>query len=227
LIAFPFFVVSSPSQSQERPNELQNKDIVHMINAKMPPEAIIAKIKDFTCSFNTAPSALIELASQGVPTEVLVAMIQANPPVMPKADMTVFGIPLGQPFAVPECRKEKFLKSVTYLPTRTNYFKVDLALDSGKINGQAILVLRSIAFQIKNCGDYVFSVGRHVIQRGFGAVSSILLCCIPGGTEFWIFSSPGINHAAIDVRQLSGTSHNAARRRVGKSRPRRCPYSLS
>jgi hypothetical protein len=124
LIALAFFGFSARAQSPERANVLQNKDILNMIDAKIPTETIVSKIKGSTCSFNTAPSALIELASQGVPSEVLVAMIQANPPVMPKApDMTVFGIPLGQRFALPECRKEKFLKSVTYLPARTICFQ--------------------------------------------------------------------------------------------------------
>jgi hypothetical protein len=60
-----------------RTPRLTNKDVVALITAGISSDVIIAKIKASLCEFNTEPAALAELKGQGVPNDVLKAMVEA------------------------------------------------------------------------------------------------------------------------------------------------------
>jgi hypothetical protein len=56
---------------------LSNGDVVGMIKAGIGAEVVIAEIKAARCSFETNPTALIELKNVGVPDSVILAMVEA------------------------------------------------------------------------------------------------------------------------------------------------------
>ncbi len=56
---------------------LGNKDIVLMVEHKVETELIIKAIKSSPCTFDTFPPVLKEMKRQGVPEEVLQAMLEA------------------------------------------------------------------------------------------------------------------------------------------------------
>jgi membrane-associated protease RseP (regulator of RpoE activity) len=56
---------------------LSNGDVINMIKAGIGAETVIAEIKTARCSFETSPSALIELKGAGLPDSVILAMVQA------------------------------------------------------------------------------------------------------------------------------------------------------
>jgi PEGA domain-containing protein len=70
-----FGLTSIRAQSYTEP--LTNHDIVKMVKAKESPEQIIAKIKNSSCHFDTNPTVISELRSQGVPESILQAMLDA------------------------------------------------------------------------------------------------------------------------------------------------------
>jgi hypothetical protein len=62
----------------QQPGPLSNQDIFHLIEAGIPSETIVAKIKASVCRFDTSTDALIALKTKGVPEAVLTAMVQAT-----------------------------------------------------------------------------------------------------------------------------------------------------
>jgi hypothetical protein len=56
---------------------LSNKDVLLMVERRVPSETIISAIKSSPCTFDTFPSVLKELKRRGVPEEVLQAMLDA------------------------------------------------------------------------------------------------------------------------------------------------------
>jgi hypothetical protein len=56
---------------------LTNKQVVEMVKAGLSAEVIISKIKTSRCNFETDPSILAEMKHNGVPNEVLKAMIDS------------------------------------------------------------------------------------------------------------------------------------------------------
>jgi hypothetical protein len=56
---------------------LSNDDIVDMIKAGIGAETVISEIRVAVCSFETSPTALIELKHAGLPDSVILAMVQA------------------------------------------------------------------------------------------------------------------------------------------------------
>jgi hypothetical protein len=66
--------VESQSKTQR---SLSNNDVVSMVKAGIGVEIVIAEIKAARCSFETSPTALIELKNAGVPDSVILAMVQA------------------------------------------------------------------------------------------------------------------------------------------------------
>ena len=56
---------------------LTNPDVLALLEAKLAPDVIVAKIKSARCDFDTSPTALQQLKAQGVADEVLVAMVEA------------------------------------------------------------------------------------------------------------------------------------------------------
>lgn len=56
---------------------LNNNDVVGMVKAGIGAEVIVAKIKSSSCAFDTSPAALKQLKGDGVPDNVVLAMVQA------------------------------------------------------------------------------------------------------------------------------------------------------
>jgi hypothetical protein len=76
LVLFLFtqsFVFALPQQ--DGMPRLTNKQVVEMVKAGLSAEVIISKIKTSRCNFDTDPSILAEMKHNGVPNEVLKAMI--------------------------------------------------------------------------------------------------------------------------------------------------------
>jgi hypothetical protein len=87
LIAGPSRVATKNFQQSQGPAAvLTNQDVLSMTKAKLAPEIIIAKIQTSTCNFDTSPGELQRLKSEGVPDELIVAMINA-----PKAEKSSGG----------------------------------------------------------------------------------------------------------------------------------------
>jgi len=64
-------------QSQSSSTALSNQDVLAMLKAELPVELIIAKIKSSDCNFDTSPETLKKFQTDGVPGEVIMAMIVA------------------------------------------------------------------------------------------------------------------------------------------------------
>jgi hypothetical protein len=56
---------------------LDNQDVLRMVKADFAPETIIAQIKSAPCNFVTSRAALQQLKEEGVPDEVILAMVMA------------------------------------------------------------------------------------------------------------------------------------------------------
>lgn len=67
----------SVQASQADVAPLGNRDVVAMVRAKIASEVIIAKIKSSAVIFDTAPATLQQLKADGVPDEIIVAMVTA------------------------------------------------------------------------------------------------------------------------------------------------------
>lgn len=65
----------SGPQAVKRP--LSNEDVLGMLKAGLAPEVVVAKIKTSPCNFETSPATLESLKKAGVPTSVVVAMVEA------------------------------------------------------------------------------------------------------------------------------------------------------
>jgi hypothetical protein len=97
----------SPQQNQEAVDTLKNEDVLAMLTSGLSTEIVIAKIKASACKFDTAPAALQELKTAGVPEAVIMAMVQApvgvagNAVAVPvDAAMVEVKIPDGTPLEV-------------------------------------------------------------------------------------------------------------------------------
>ena len=62
---------------QENVIELTNSDVLAMVREKLSTEAIVKRIQNSVCHFDTFPTVISELRYKGVPEEVLVAMVAA------------------------------------------------------------------------------------------------------------------------------------------------------
>lgn len=65
-------------QSQSASSHLTNQDVLGMLKADLAVELIVAKIKASACNFDTSPDTLKKLQADGVPGEVIMAMIVAG-----------------------------------------------------------------------------------------------------------------------------------------------------
>src|SRR5215207_3064014 len=76
--------------SQQAPaNVLRNDDVLALLRARLAPEAIVARIKNSACDFDTAPGTLQKLRADGVPDSIILAMVTAPKGVLaapPTAD---------------------------------------------------------------------------------------------------------------------------------------------
>ena len=78
---------------------LRNEDIGQMLDAKLAPALIVAKIKVSPCAFDTGIAALQTLKAQGAPDEVLLAMVNSAQPSVTNATRAV-KIPDRTPIAL-------------------------------------------------------------------------------------------------------------------------------
>lgn len=65
-------------RAQSQTTALSNQDIVAMVKAGLPTDIVVAKIAASQCNFDTSPAALEQLKSQGIPSAIILAMIQAS-----------------------------------------------------------------------------------------------------------------------------------------------------
>jgi hypothetical protein len=65
-------------QSQSASAPLTNQDVLGMVKADLAVELIVAKIKASACNFDTSPDTLKKFQADGVPGEVIMAMIVAG-----------------------------------------------------------------------------------------------------------------------------------------------------
>ena len=75
LLLTPSFVAALPGESDVTP--LNNKDVLVMVQNKVPEEAIIRAIQSSPCTFDTFPPVLKDMKRRGVSDAVLQAMVQA------------------------------------------------------------------------------------------------------------------------------------------------------
>ena len=66
--------IIQPSQTSAA---LSDQSVVELLQARLTPEELIAKIKASKCEFDLSPAAIESLKSAGVPAEVIEAMTQA------------------------------------------------------------------------------------------------------------------------------------------------------
>ena len=71
----PSFVAAIPVETDVTP--LNNKDILTMVQNKVPEEKILTAIKSSPCTFDTFPPLLKDLKRRGVSDPVLQAMVEA------------------------------------------------------------------------------------------------------------------------------------------------------
>ena len=75
LILTPSFVAALPDATDVTP--LSNKDVLTMVQNRVPEESILRAIKSSPCTFDTFPPVLKDMKRRGVSDAVLQAMIQA------------------------------------------------------------------------------------------------------------------------------------------------------
>jgi hypothetical protein len=75
IVLFPMLAIARPDDADSIP--LSNKDVLLMIESKMPADMIVTAIRKSACTFDTFPPVLRELKRRGVPEVVLQAMVQA------------------------------------------------------------------------------------------------------------------------------------------------------
>jgi hypothetical protein len=71
---------------------LNNRDILDMNKAGLPPEVLVAKIKSSECNFDTSPASLQALKAAGLGDSVILAMVEA-PTGQPKAFAVIEPLP--------------------------------------------------------------------------------------------------------------------------------------
>jgi hypothetical protein len=71
-------VAAIAQTSETKPAPLMNQDVVSMLKAGLPADVVVAKIKTSSCHFDTSPTALEKLKADGVPGDVMLAMVKAS-----------------------------------------------------------------------------------------------------------------------------------------------------
>ena len=75
LLLTPSFVAALPDDTDVTP--LNNKDVLTMVQNRVPEEAIVKAIKSSPCTFDTFPPVLKDMKRRGVSDVVLQAMVEA------------------------------------------------------------------------------------------------------------------------------------------------------
>ena len=70
--------VPSTAQAASQPEVVTNQTVLDMVNAKLPTDVIVTKIQTSATSFDISTEALVKLNQNGVPSDVVKAMMQKN-----------------------------------------------------------------------------------------------------------------------------------------------------
>lgn len=78
LVSVSGISLAGTPQGQSSPHKvLMNQDVLNMLKSGLPAEIVAAKIKASHCDFNTSVSTLKQLKQEGVPDNVMLAMVEA------------------------------------------------------------------------------------------------------------------------------------------------------
>lgn len=70
--------VEDAAKAKRASQEMTNDDVVALVDASLPPEIVLSKIKTAQCRFDTRTEALIKLKEAKVPDPVIVAMLECK-----------------------------------------------------------------------------------------------------------------------------------------------------
>jgi hypothetical protein len=89
--------VRTIQQAQTSSAPVNNQDVIRMVKAGLAPELIVAKIKASRTSFDTSPETLKQLQTDGLPGEIIMAMIVAGerPRVSETSRRSSYTLPRG------------------------------------------------------------------------------------------------------------------------------------
>lgn len=133
------------AQTEVSPRLLRNGDVIRMVEEKVEPELIVAKILTSPCNFDVFPPVLRDLRRRGVPEEVLRAMKAApnGPPALAEVDSSATPAPRVQ---IPEgtiieletlketsSAKVKEGDLITFLAKRRVYVNNVLVIERGAV----------------------------------------------------------------------------------------------
>lgn len=133
------------AQTEVSPRLLRNGDVLRMVEEKVEPELIVAKILTSPCNFDVFPPVLRDLRRRGVPEEVLRAMKTApnGPPALAEVDSSVtpaprVQIPEGTIIEVETLKETSSAKVkegdlITFLAKRRVYVKDVLVIERGAV----------------------------------------------------------------------------------------------
>ena len=143
------------AQTENAPKLLRNGDVLRMVEDKVEPELIVAKILTSPCNFDIFPPVLRDLRRRGVPEEVLRAMKVApnGPPALAEVNPNVtpaprVQIPEGTIVAVETLKETSSAKakegdSITFLVKRRVYVNDVLVIERGAVAKAHIVKARS------------------------------------------------------------------------------------
>jgi hypothetical protein len=143
------------AQTEVSPRLLRNGDVLRMVEEKVEPELIVAKILTSPCNFDVFPPVLRDLRRRGVPEEVLRAMKAApnGPPALAEVDPNVTPAPRVQ---IPEgtvieletlketsSAKVKAGDSIVFIAKRRVYVNNVLVIERGAVARARVVKARN------------------------------------------------------------------------------------
>lgn len=143
------------AQTEVSPRLLRNGDVLRMVEEKVEPELIVAKILTSPCNFDVFPPVLRDLRRRGVPEEVLRAMKTApnGPPALAEVDPNVtpaprVQIPEGTIIEVETLKETSSAKVkegdlITFLAKRRVYVNNVLVIERGAVAKARVVKARN------------------------------------------------------------------------------------
>lgn len=143
------------AQTEVSPRLLRNGDVLRMVEEKVEPELIVAKILTSPCNFDVFPPVLRDLRRRGVPEEVLRAMKTApnGPPALADVDTNVtpaprVQIPEGTVIEVETLKETSSAKvkegdAITFLAKRRVYVNNVLVIERGAVARARVVKARN------------------------------------------------------------------------------------
>ena len=143
------------AQTEVSPRLLRNGDVLRMVEEKVEPELIVAKILTSPCNFDVFPPVLRDLRRRGVPEEVLRAMKAApnGPPALADVDTSVkpaprVQIPEGTIIEVETLKETSSAKvkegdAITFLAKRRVYVNNVLVIERGAVAKARVVKARN------------------------------------------------------------------------------------